>query len=147
MDENMQNYELAFHLNPNLEEAKGVEIKQNIEEILIQNGGVITFSSNPAKIRLSYLINHMGNSYFGYTQFGLPNKESLSHINDQLKLKPEILRYLVIKMPSESEKKQAALKQMKLREKAGKRTTAKTKAPAPVNKELDKQLEDIIGNL
>lgn len=147
MDENIQNYELAFHLNPNLEEAKAVEIKQNIEEIVIQNGGVISFSSNPIKTRLSYLINHMGTSYFGYIQFGLPDKASLSHINDQLKLKAEIIRYLVVKMPSESEKKQAALKQMKLKEKAGKRASAKASAPAPVNKELDKQLEDIIGNL
>lgn len=151
MDENIQNYELAFHLNPNLEEAKAAEIKQNIEEIVTQNGGIISFSGNPAKIRLSYLINHKGNSYFGYTQFGLSSKESLIHINEQLKLNSEIMRYLVIKMPSESEKKQAALKQMKFREKAGKRASAKTSAktatPAPANKELDKQLEEIIGNL
>ena len=147
MDENTQNYELAYHLNSNLEEAKVQQLKQDIEETVSKNGGILSFSSNPAKTHLSYPIKRQGNSFFGYLQFGLPNKESLNNINGQLKLETEIVRYLVVKTPSESEKKQAALKQMKLKEKAGKRVSVKVEAPAPINKEIDKQLEEIIGNL
>lgn len=147
MNENIQNYELAFHLSPNLEEAKTVAIKQNIEEAITQNGGVISFSGMPTKTRLSYPIKHQNSSFFGYIQFNSANTGDLEQLNSQLKLEPEIIRYLVIKMPSESEKKQAALKQMKLKERAGKRASVKATIPAPVNKELDKQLEDIIGNL
>ncbi|OGN03936.1 MAG: hypothetical protein A2746_01870 [Candidatus Yanofskybacteria bacterium RIFCSPHIGHO2_01_FULL_44_22] len=146
MNENAQNYELAFHLNPKLEEPQALEFKQHIEEFITQAGGIVSFSSVPLKTRLSYTVKHQKNSFFTYIQFSLAAPDGIGQINSQLKLEPEILRHLFVKLPSEAEKKQEALRQMKIREKAGKKIPVKT-APAPENKEIDKQLEEIIGNL
>ncbi|HEY4474586.1 MAG TPA: 30S ribosomal protein S6 [Candidatus Paceibacterota bacterium] len=142
------NYELAFHLNPNLEEAKVSEIKQNIENIITSNKGVISYSKEPEKIRLSYDIKHHGNSFFSYIQFNLSEAGALEELNEQLNLNPNVLRHLVIKLPSDLQKKQSMLKQVKMRE--GQEKRAQTKTTAPIvgeNKELDKKLEEIIEGL
>ena len=144
------NYELAFHINPNLEEAKVREIKQSIEKIITSNKGVISYSKEPEKIRLSYEIKHQGNSYFGYIQFNLSEAQALDELNEQLKLNQDVLRYLIIKLPSDLQKRQSMLKQVKMRERQEKR--AQTKATTPreskkESKELDKKLEEIIEGL
>jgi len=142
------NYELAFHLNPNLEEAKVKEIKEKIESIITSNKGVVSYSKEPEKIRLSYDIKHHGNSFFSYIQFNLSEAGALEELNEQLKLNPDVLRHLVIKLPSDLQKKQSMLKQVKMRE--GQEKRAQTKVTAPIvgeNKELDKKLEEIIEGL
>ena len=120
------NYELAFHLNPNLEEAKVKEIRQSIENIITSNKGVISYSKEPEKIRLSYEIKHVGNSYFGYIQFNLSEPQVLDELNEKLKLNPEVLRCLIIKLPSDLQKKQSMLKQIKMKERQEKRAQSKT---------------------
>ena len=144
------NYELAFHLNPNLEEAKVQEIRQSIESIITSNKGVISYSKEPEKIRLSYEIKHIGSSYFGYIQFNLSEAQALEELNEQLKINPDVLRYLIVKLPSDLQKKQSMLKQIKMKERQEKR--AQTKATTPgepkiESKELDKELEEIIEGL
>lgn len=144
------NYELAFHLNPNLEEAKVREIKENTEKIITSNGGVISYSKEPEKIRLSYEIKHHGNTYFGYVQFNLSDAAGLEELNEQLKLNPEVLRYLIIKLPSDLQKKQSMLKQVRMRERQEKRAQTKVVTPGESkkeSKELDKKLEEIIEGL
>jgi len=144
------NYELAFHLNPNLEEAKVREIKQNIENIITSNKGVVSYSKEPEKIRLSYEIKHIGNSFFGYIQFNLSESRALEELNEQLKLNPDVMRYLIIKLPSDLQKKQSMLKQIKMKERQEKRAQAKSAAPVEPkkdSKELDKKLEEIIEGL
>jgi ribosomal protein S6 len=144
------NYELAFHLNPNLEETKVKEIKQNIETLITSNKGVISYSKEPEKTHLSYDIKHFGNSFFGYIQFNLSEAEALDVLNEQLKLNSDVLRYLIIKLPSDLQKKQSMLKQIKMKERQEKRAQAKATAPAEVkkdSKELDKKLEEIIEGL
>ena len=142
------NYELAFHLNPNLEESKAIEIKQGIENIITIHKGIVSYSKDPEKIRLSYEIKHHGNSYFGYIQFNLSEATGLDELNEQLKLNPEVLRHLIIKLPSDLQKKQSMLKQIKMKERQEKRAQIKTTAPTPgETKELDKKLEEIIEGL
>lgn len=142
------NYELAFHLNPDLEEAKVGEIKQSIENIITSNKGVISYSKEPEKIRLSYEIKHHGNSFFAYIQFNLSESQALNELNEQLKLNPDVLRYLIIKLPSDLQKKQYMLKQIKMKERQEKRAQTKPVAPKTgESKELDKKLEEIIEGL
>ena len=144
------NYELAFHLNPNLEEAKVREIKEKIESIITSNKGVISYSKEPEKIRLSYEIKHIGNSFFGYIQFNLSESRALEELNEQLKLNPDVMRYLIIKLPSDLQKKQSMLKQIKMKERQEKRAQAKATVPGEPkkdSKELDKKLEEIIEGL
>ena len=144
------NYELAFHLNPNLEETKAKEIKQGIESIITSNKGVISYSKEPEKIRLSYEIKHVGNSYFSYIQFNLSEAKALEELNEQLKLSPEVMRCLIVKLPSDLQKRQSMLKQVKMKERQEKRAQAKATAPGEPkkdSKELDKKLEEIIEGL
>ena len=144
------NYELAFHLNPNLEETKVREIKQNIENIITSNKGVISYAKDPEKIRLSYEIKHHGNSFFSYIQFNLSEAQALDELNEQLKLNPDVLRHLIIKLPSDLQKKQSMLKQIKMKERQEKRAQTKSATqgePKQESKELDKKLEELIGGL
>lgn len=143
------NYELAFHLNPNLEEVKVAEIKQNLENIITLNGGVISYSKNPERIRLSYEIDHQRQSFFGYIQFSLTESNALDSLNEQLKLGQDVLRHLVVKLPSDLQKKQSMLKQIKMRERTEKKAATKVKTPATPSesRELDKKLEDILENI
>lgn len=141
-----QNYELAFHLNPNLEEAKVQEIKHNIENILTSGKAVISYAKDPEKIRLSYPIKNHGNAFFSYIQFKLEEKPVLEELNEQLKLNSDVLRFMVIKTASDLQKRQSMLKQVKMRERQEKR--AQTKAITPKDsKELDKKLEDILEKI
>ncbi len=141
-----QNYELAFHLNPNLEEAKVQEIKHNIENILTSGKAVISYAKDPEKIRLSYPIKNHGNAFFSYIQFKLEEKPVLEELNEQLKLNSDVLRFMVIKTASDLQKRQSMLKQVKMRERQEKR--AQTKAATPKeSKELDKKLEDILEKI
>ena len=144
------NYELAFHLNPNLEEAKIREIKEKIENIITSNKGAISYSKEPEKTHLSYELKHFGNSLFGYIQFNLSESQALDELNEQLKLNSDVLRYLIIKLPSDLQKKQSMLKQIKMKERQEKRAQTKTIVPVKPqkdSKELDKKLEEIIEQL
>lgn len=142
-----QNYELAFHLNPNLEEAKVQETKQTLEKGITGRNGNVLFSREPEKIHLSYQIKHNDHAFFGYIQFTIENaEESLKEINDELKLNGDVLRYLIVKVPSAGQRREAVLKQVKAKERAERR--AKEKAATPEEaKEMEKKLEDILGNL
>ena len=72
----------------------------------------------------------------------------MSITNEQLKLNPEVLRYLVVKTPSDLQKKQSMIKQIKMRERAERRSVGSPKPTTPSeNKELDKKLEDILENI
>ena len=143
-----QNYELAFHLNPNLEEAKVQETKQALEKGITDRNGNVLFSREPEKIRLSYQIDHNDNAFFGYIQFTVENaEEALKELNDELKLNNDILRYMIIKVPSAGQRREAVLKQVKAKERAERRSKEEKIATPEETKEMEKKLEDILGNL
>jgi len=137
-------YELAFHLNPDLEESQVQQLAQNIENYITSSGGVISFKKEPERIRLSYPIEHKNQAYFGYIHFNLDNKEGLATIDEQMRLNNDILRHLTVKMPADMGKPKFRFKPQKPK------TVTEKPAEKPTleqSKELDKELEDIIGNL
>ena len=144
-----QNYELAFHVSSNVEETKLPQIKQDLEELIISKGGVISYSKDPERTRLSYPIEHQKQAYFGFIHLSLPSTEEvLKELNESLRLNNEILRYLILKMPSDLQKGKDMLRQIKMRERAERRPKA---APKQVTekeeKEIEKQLEEVIEKL
>jgi ribosomal protein S6 len=142
-----QNYELAFHLNPNLEESKAQEIKQNLEKSITGRNGNVSFSREPEKVHLAYPIQHNDYGLFGYIQFTVENADpALKELNDELKLNGDILRYLIVKVLSAGQRQEAVLKQVKAKERAERR--AKEKAATPEEaKEMEEKLEGILENL
>lgn len=141
-----QYYELAFHLNPNLEESKVSETKAHMEQSITGRSGTISFSKEPERTRLSYPIKHNNSAFFGYIQFTLENaEEALKELNDELKLNNDILRYLIVKVPAAGQSKTAVLKHIKAKEKVEK---PKVEAATPEQtKEMEEKLENILGNL
>lgn len=128
MSQSIQNYELAFHINPDVEEAKIQEIKQAIEANINQLSGSITYTKDPERMRLSYPINHQRAGYFGYIQFSSPSPDSLKQISEQMNVNPDIIRHILIKIQSESEKRESILKQIKTRERAERKAKAKKRS-------------------
>jgi len=132
-----------------LEEAKITEVRQNIESQITSKGGAIAYSKEPERTRLSYQIKHQTHAYFGYIHFNLPNpEESLPELNEYLKLNGDILRYLLLKMPSDLQKGKDMLKQLKAKERAERRPKAAHKqVTEKEEKEIEKQLEEVIEKL
>ena len=145
--ERSHNYELAYHLNPNIEEARVLQVKQEIQDYITSSKGVISYTKDPERTRLSYPIKHNSASYFGYFHFSIDNaEEGLVQLNDHLKLNTDMMRYLLVKMPSDAEKKQMALRQVKARERMDRKVAPKPMTPKE-DKEIEKQLEDVIEKL
>ena len=144
-----QNYELAFHISSNVEEIKLAQIKQDLESLIAGKSGVIAYSKEPERARLSYPIDHQRSAYFGYIHFSLPSpEEAIRELNDALRLNNDILRFLIIKMPSDLQKGKDMIRQIKMKERAERRPKA---APKQVTekeeKEIEKQLEEVIEKL
>lgn len=150
-------YELAFHLNPDLEESQVQQLVQNLESYITSNGGVVSFKKEPEKIRLSYLVKDKKQAYFGYIHFNLETpteipgsaqepspRENLANIDEQVRHNNDVLRYLVVKMPADSGKVKFRFKPQKPRvatEKPAEKPTLEQ------SKEIDKELEGILENL
>jgi len=136
-------YELAFHLNPDLEETQVQQLAQTIESYITSAGGIISFKKDPEKIRLSYPIKHQKAAYFGYSHFTLESKDKLTEIDEQMRLNNYISRYLLVKVQTDSGKVKFRFKPQKPR------VTEKPsdqKAPES-SKEIEKQLEGVLENL
>lgn len=137
-------YELAFHLNPDLEESQVQQFSQNMENYITSAGGVISFKKEPDKVRFSYPIKHKNYGYFGYYHFNLGSTESLSRIDEQVKLNNDIVRFLIVKVPADTGKVRFSFKPPKPKIKTEKPAEKQT---PEASKELEKQLEGILENL
>lgn len=155
--EESRNYEFAYHITTELDEAKVPAIQQEVEALIAKHGGVITFSQQPERKKLSYPIKHQRQSFFAWVQFTLSGVEGspslLPELDEWARLHTEILRHVVLKLESESDKR--AIKQAEHLERkaakavkegaAVKKTTTETKAED--SGKLEQQIEDVIGNL
>jgi len=137
-------YELAFHLNPDLEETQMRQLAQNVENYITSAGGVISFKKEPERTRLSYPIKHKKQAYFGYIHFKLDLPEKLANIDEEVRHNNDILRYLAVKVPADSGKVKFRFKPQKPR--VAPEKPAEPKTPEET-KELEKQLEGILENL
>src|SRR3989344_4621665 len=95
-------YELAYHINSNLEEAEVKNLIQQVEALVTQNGGTVSSSREAKKVHLSYPIDHQHFAFMCVMDFSGP-AEMLEGINDQLKLQEGILRFLIIRKPEVKE--------------------------------------------
>ncbi|MEK7151263.1 MAG: 30S ribosomal protein S6 [Patescibacteria group bacterium] len=101
-DQNNKNYELAYHINPDLEEAEVKMRAQELNELISKSGGSILISRDPRKSHLSYPIKNNNYAYFGTMDFSI-SPESIEKINSQMKLLGDVLRYLLLSKPTAKE--------------------------------------------
>jgi len=147
MDDSKQNYELAFHINPNLEEAKVTGVKEELEKLVTDHAGVITYSKVPEKTRLSYPINHERSAFFGYIQFSLTDTSKLAEIEEQLRLNNDVMRYLMLKLQTDAERAKAMTKLAAHKERQERRAKKPDAKKPEDGEKIEQQLEEIIGGL
>ncbi len=148
-----RNYEFAYHITTVLDEAKVPAIHQEAAGLVQKHGGIITSEQQPERRKLSYAIKHQTQSFFAWMQFTTDSDALLSELDEWARLNTEVLRYVILKLEPESDKR--AIKQAEHLERkaakaaregtAAKKTTSET--PAVDSGKLDKQVEDVIGNL
>lgn len=156
MDGIKQNYELAFHVVSSLEEAEARKLAQDLERSVTSKGGVVSFSKEPEKIRLSYPIKHQTGAYFGFFNFNLESPESVNQVRDELRLNPAVLRFIILKLKEESKKKKedivrrmvmAEKKRARMMKPAEKPGVPKSEIPKVDEKAIEEKLEEIIEKL
>lgn len=130
-----------------MEETRAEQIRTDLEQELVKNGASITYAKAPEKIRLSYEVKGNQQAYFGYIQFNTENPEGLRPLEEHIKLNPDIIRSLVLRLPSDAQKNQQIMRQAKARERIQKMAKPLPQQPAVPNEKLDKELEDIIEKL
>lgn len=94
--DNNQTYELAYHLNPDIEESEVLAHVQEIQNLITQSSGSVLVSREPKHKHLSYPIKQKHYSYFGVLDFSAV-PETIEKLNSQMKLQSHILRYLLLK--------------------------------------------------
>lgn len=149
-----QNYELAFQISSNLKESDVQKTRQDLEKAVISHGGIVSFAKDPERVRLAYPIKHQTNAFFGYLNFNLETGEAVHQIRDELRLNPNVLRFLILKQEEESKtRKEDVIRRMAMAEK--RRARAAKSAEKPARKEvssedenaIDEKLEEIIEKL
>ena len=139
-------YELAFHLNPDLEEAEVRVRLQELDGLIAQSGGSTLTSRDPRKSHLSYPIKNKHYAYFGLIDFSaLP--ETIEKVNAQMKLQSGVMRYLLLAKPDIKELRilgqhRSRPRMMKTHEPAAAETAKK--APKVKTKGETEQLEQEI---
>lgn len=147
-DTSKQNYELAFHITANLEDADVQKNREELEKIITSHGGVISFAKDAERIRLAYPIAHQTSSYFGYFNFILESPESINQIRDDVKMNNNILRFLILKHEARPKaekedmiRRMAQAERRKLRAVKDAEKPAGQKAEPKMGKEEEKALE------
>lgn len=157
MESELRNYELGYHVTTNVAEGRAEEVKNELEKLVTDSGGTITFSQTPELKRLSYLINHQRQALFGWMQFSLPRPDEdaeevtdpLIGIGEQLRLNSELLRYVVLRLEPEEDKRTAPLaasRERKAAQEAAQPRKVEEKKAEDTGK-LESQLEDVLENI
>lgn len=89
-------YELAYHLLPDLEASAAEGRAREIESIITSAGGTLISARELKRIHLSYPLLHKHYSLFGICRFNAPTN-ALHAIENQLKLQKDIMRHLITK--------------------------------------------------
>ena len=147
-EQKIENYELGFHLLPELEEAQIGQKVQEIEGMIAKFGGSVNSSRPVKKQHLSYPIDHKRYSHFGVFNFKLP-AEAADQLRDSLKLDEAVLRSLILKV-KENQKVLRSIKDHSAKPRT--RTHTPPKAESKPKEEIkpevmEKQIEDVIGNI
>lgn len=146
-------YELAYHLMPELDETELPGKVAELEKIITQNGGNVLKSQEPKKKHLSYPIKGKHYANFGFMEFEVA-PENLEKINADVKLHDDILRYLliqgygsgkVLRSLTPSKRRARVAKPGESIEQTGKPIRAKEESAKP--EEIEKQLEDVIEKI
>lgn len=149
MEETAKEYELMCILSPRLEEGDLNEVKNEISTAITRLEGTINFKESSKK-PLAYPVNKEKQGIYLISQlFVFPEK--LIEFSKNLKMNKRILRHLISRMEiqRESEKPRIIKKTIKPRKTiiAKKDQSMPEKSPSKTLEEIDKKLDQIIGEI
>ncbi len=133
-EKNKKEYELSFWLK------EGAPLNK-IELMLNNMGAQITHNSEIKKNRLSYPIKKEVEGYFGFVHFN-GDEQDINAINHELKVDPEVLRFLISKNPIKKSEPRESRRQAP-EEKFSQKVEEKS-SDLVTNEELEKKLEEIL---
>ena len=142
-------YELGYHITTNVPEGREVQVKEELEELITKAGGTIAFSQSPERRRLSYEIKHESQAYFGWIQFTLSDRQMLATMDEHLRHHADILRYVLLRLEHEEDKRTAPLAASRERKAAAEAAKPRTtdEKPAEDKGKMEQELEKALGDL
>ena len=146
----MRYYELTYLASPDLSEKNLNNLKEKIISLLQERSGVLNEIKNPVKTTLRYPIKKKKTAFLVTLNFCF-NADEVSNFEKNLKSVPEILRYLILTGVAPIKPPQTPSFQQKERSWEQKRIrrvpsgTEKQKEPKVELEEIEKKLEEILG--
>jgi len=132
-----QHYELLFITSIKLSEQERATALKKVSDLITQAGGQIGQQDSWGNRKLAYEINHEANGFYTLIEFDL-EVEKLKKIDVDLRLMPEVVRYLITKKRVKTEAD--LVKEKMIQEKvAAKRVAAETKKEEEKKKEVDEE--------
>jgi small subunit ribosomal protein S6 len=157
-------YEILFIVPNKFTEDEAKTVSSQVEKVITENEGKITFSEFWGKKKLAYEIKHNAYGYYSLFEFDLEG-QNLAKIDKNLRLSTDILRHQIIVKKAKSEKEIAhdklirvkidskkaseeKSKEEKSKKMATPTTTSKSKEVKETKidlKDLDEKLEGILS--
>lgn len=91
----MNNYELIYIIQPDLDENATKEVTEKVDKWIADGNGTIVNTDLWGKRRLAYQINKRRDGYYVFTQAQLP-AASVAELERNLRLTEQIMRYSII---------------------------------------------------
>jgi small subunit ribosomal protein S6 len=148
MEEAMKDYELLCILPPELEGGDLDKIKDEIAQTIKRNQGTISFKESSKK-PLAYPINKKGQGIFLVSQISIPPDKIVEFLKE-LKTNKQILRFLLNQLEAnkeEDEKLRIVRKPIKVKKPITKEKLIEPKPSEETLEEIDKKLDEIIGEI
>jgi small subunit ribosomal protein S6 len=90
----MRNYELAYILDPELDEQSIVNVDERIKGWIEAAGGIVKEIDNWGKRRLAYPIKKHNEGFYYFIQIEMPPQAAIM-IERDLRLSEQILRFMI----------------------------------------------------
>jgi ribosomal protein S6 len=159
--EELQVYEIGFHLLPSIPEEKLPEEVYAIKEVIEKNGGLFVSEDFPKQKVLTYKIykkiggqnKGFDTAYFGWIKFEI-NPSLISEIKSKIDSNDNLLRYLLVKTVKENtmfspQSKNSTLKDESSEEEdadSGDNNSEDGESSEPVSEEeIDKGIDKLVG--
>lgn len=155
MEENFHLYELNYFLSPHLSDEEVLNFSQKIADFINSIQGRIEKTNEPKIQKLAYSIKKQERGHFGEIRFSA-EAEKISELEKKLKLEEKILRFGIFTVPVAKQKPEKPAKKPKIQPSEPSPSETKVvarKAKPEAKKEkvkledIDKKLEEIIGNI
>jgi ribosomal protein S6 len=109
-DDERTSYEFAFHVLPTVAEGEVAGVFDALKTLVAKAGGEIFDEEAPQHLELAYdVVRHLEgknrafhSAYFGWVRFRL-DAEKLAGLTESIEARPDILRYLIVKLTRQEE--------------------------------------------